>query len=803
MKIIRQKPSKRLMSVGENFATLRDIDAAGSFLYEISVNVDATEALKSFASIINLVVALQPPAPEPDVFEGIRSGENVGGWLSTMLTFNARLSDANENAKLETTTNANIDITTGVDNGLKLDASDTKHTKKGVQFVKAEVLEASNASVPKLSTGSPLPSKDVEQRQQADALSMIEKGVDPSTIAEPHSPSAGAESVLAGTGKPSATADTDASGNVVASSDHDRLRASLLGGQDAPQRSTLVAVVTNVSVENVNSIKQVVVPASVGLGDFYVTFELTDALGVVIERESRRVAHRELVKLLRSPRLAPGASIAQSQPAGKNTVEIEQRDPFADRIRIMRRESGKDSSGYITLGDVPVAAGMGAIKFVDRVNNAKRYMYRCIPVGSDGIMGFEFTNAVSPAVQPRSARIEKQHDTAFVAAQSSVGGISLTVTVSSVNAVAVSIMRIDMTVKSAEILIGAAKDGVIRIGRGQSSISFLDADVKQGHTYSYRCCIHTRTGMTILSAPMLEEYVPRATGVATITVSAVTVGGGASQLDVTFDVSSKLSDEGLSIVKTLIDNQGLTDLFTDDLITERGRLGGLIAHSIVRTNTTTGLEDDLGVLIGTKFSDRTLSTAVGAAPVSVGNAYRYTISTLVRDPETMLVDFVKTAKDSSTGRTYSFKPSKFHHPLTLSLGTLVSAESIKANHPFNEFIFGMLGNSIDVDVSLGSISAAITRVSVRRVDRFSTVIRWTLDGPADAIDHFIVMKTRNDGKSIVGKSHNVSDGGSFMFIDALSPDDIGMISYGIVPVMADFSRGSAVTSNDVIIEGGT
>ena len=53
--------------------------------------------------------------------------------------------------------------------------------------------------------------------------------------------------------------------------------------------------------------------------------------------------------------------------------------------------------------------------------------------------------------------------------------------------------------------------------------------------------------------------------------------------------------------------------------------------------------------------------------------------------------------------------------------------------------------------------------------------------------------------TIAGKAHSISSGKSFDFIDDVSPDDIGELTYRIVPIMNDYSRGAELRTNSVII----
>ena len=54
-------------------------------------------------------------------------------------------------------------------------------------------------------------------------------------------------------------------------------------------------------------------------------------------------------------------------------------------------------------------------------------------------------------------------------------------------------------------------------------------------------------------------------------------------------------------------------------------------------------------------------------------------------------------------------------------------------------------------------------------------------------------------RTVVGKCHNISETNYFQFVDSLDDGEHGKLKYFIIPVYYDFSKGTEVSTNEVII----
>ena len=66
--------------------------------------------------------------------------------------------------------------------------------------------------------------------------------------------------------------------------------------------------------------------------------------------------------------------------------------------------------------------------------------------------------------------------------------------------------------------------------------------------------------------------------------------------------------------------------------------------------------------------------------------------------------------------------------------------------------------------------------------------------------HFLITMTVLGMKQVVGKTHNITESNWFQFIDLLDhKEDHGTLTYEVVPVYYDYTRGTPVSSNKVVI----
>jgi hypothetical protein len=335
--------------------------------------------------------------------------------------------------------------------------------------------------------------------------------------------------------------------------------------------------------------------------------------------------------------------------------------------------------------------------------------------------------------------------------------------------------------------------------RSSDHISTTDVNVIDEHNYQYAARLVYRTGTTDVVAYQPISYKQIQSGKVDTQISDVSVIPGDSA-DVRFDVRSNVNDTTLSIVKDLLDRSDVSQFFGSDIDKEREFLNELIAHNIQRVDLTTGDREDFGIITTTSFSDVDLRERNAVKPLELGHKYRYEVYALIRSPETMFETFRKSRIDPVTKKPYSFNPSKFLHPVTLKHGVIVSSQGLKTRFGLDQMVYGSIGLTATLDVSLDGETVSIVDVSASRFNRVTNLVTWRLQGNVNKVDHFIVMSEVNGVRKIVGKAHSEFPYGNCQMYHDLTVHDVGEVKYVIVPVMIDYRTGTSVSSNTIEVE---
>ncbi len=336
-------------------------------------------------------------------------------------------------------------------------------------------------------------------------------------------------------------------------------------------------------------------------------------------------------------------------------------------------------------------------------------------------------------------------------------------------------------------------------GRGSSPLILTDSSVKKNHIYEYFCKLIYRDGHTEIAPHKLTiEYLPVTNNVVETNLGKPVVLQEGGEIDVVFNMESNLIETNVDLIKRAMSEQGLYGIFQEDIIKNKEKLQNLLGYKVERTNLTTGEVEDFGILIDSKFSDKKFGKIKGVKPVQGGFEYRYSVSTYFRSPETLISTFTRTV-ETSTNLNYTFSPAKWLHPVTLSKGNIVTEKALATNHAKSDFSHGSVGNISTVNVSLANVLPSLYEGKASRLSNKYVLIQWKVQGELSKIDHFIVILEMLGMRKIVGKCHNISDANYFQFLDSLDEGEHGALTYHILPVFYDYSRGTDLSTNQVIV----
>lgn len=535
--------------------------------------------------------------------------------------------------------------------------------------------------------------------------------------------------------------------------------------------------------------------------DFYFVFQLINDEKIIVQELTTNVAHSRLVANLKIPSIPPIVETMQSGIFGKNTISVKQMDPYASGISLYRKEIKTEvpaaDSSFTLVTKVNTRFGDDFVRIEDIVNNTNSIIYRAIPFSDDGILAGEFSSKITKGI-PRKRRLEQTKNFVSLSANVSIGFINLEVRNVPAGVCLVTIYKKDLTFKKEKTIVG--KPIIVNNQENSAPLLINDSDVKSGRIYEYECeMLYLQGSRRIGTTKVTIKYQPIISNIMNTTISTPNiVKTNTGIFDVSFTISSTPVMSDFDQIKKTLENQGLISMFQENIFREKEKLQNILAWRVIRTNLTTGETEDFGTIIDRNFSDSKFGPGIGVSALKENCEYKYTIYTFLRNTETTMPELSRTVS-GSLNTNYLLYPNRWYHPIVLTQGTLTNQETLKKNHAESMFSFGNVGDISEVSISLLDVLPSISNAKVQKLQEFSTLINWKIQGTATKIDHFIITMEVLGMKTIVGKCHNITESNYFQFIDKLENTNFGKIKYGIVPVFYDFSKGTEVFTNEITI----
>ena len=321
--------------------------------------------------------------------------------------------------------------------------------------------------------------------------------------------------------------------------------------------------------------------------------------------------------------------------------------------------------------------------------------------------------------------------------------------------------------------------------------SFSLTGLRPYHVYEFTTKLIFKNGMeSISNYSSFLEYVPFS-GNVNLTISNLNVTN-----DVQFLVNAESQDDQVKLISSMLSQvAGTYDL--TNFLKRPADLDRFIAFNIIRYNLSNGDVDHLGVVANnTTFLDSQLSSKSSSKQLIQGNKYKYVIYPLVRKPDEVLVESVE-AIDPETRKPYKFNPRKHRHPLSLIKGKSVTKEFLNNDHK-DDMLYGSLGISSQVDVSISTGKTIIKSFNISYISKERLMLKWSIDGDETEIDHLVIFRESDGIKTVVGNAHCLDRNKSYVY--ELSNHDLGNIRFSLLPIYNDYSSGSEVSSNYILID---
>jgi len=269
-----------------------------------------------------------------------------------------------------------------------------------------------------------------------------------------------------------------------------------------------------------------------------------------------------------------------------------------------------------------------------------------------------------------------------------------------------------------------------------------------------------------------------------------------NEYDTTFSITSEIIPGQIDLVKNALASQGLTE-YADAIQADRSQLQKLFSYKVERFNMVTGELEDFGVIREPSFSDLKYQKNSSVKPIEAGARYQYKVTTYLRATDSLLSSIRTTVSGS---RGYTYQPFKWMHPLALNQGTLSTPESRKRNFAESDFTFGDVVDITTTTVSLADNIPIVEQAVASKISNSKVLISWNVKGTLKKIDHFIVILEVLGIRTVVGKSHALGNTNHFRFLDNLTNNEKGGLTYIIIPVYQDQGRGAEVKTNTVVVE---
>lgn len=492
-----------------------------------------------------------------------------------------------------------------------------------------------------------------------------------------------------------------------------------------------------------------VLPSDVELTGGFFTFAVLNSSGVPVQIQQVQFSKEDLAEFFRNSISPPEVSYQALRGDGYGFANLKQVDMSANRVLVFRKVQSMDKAlraEFSLVRDLPLAAGKETRLRIDS-HFGSHVIYRFLACDNFGNISSDFSSVVVDADRPN-----KTHSTASLYCAEAVDGTN------------VFIENIPSTAVSCTLY---AQEGQARLSGdfrlvgseyilGLTRRFFLDPSSKDGLYRSYKLVIQHQNGLSTTHFSDTEKCVRKKVGVGAIKVENLQV----SSDTVSFSLSTELEKNQSEILRQLLKSNGYDELFIQESINEREKLNKVISHKVFRIDTFSGDVVDFG-LVADNFDDVERSELVGAPPVRSEGGYKYQIFSCVRSPETLFSDYVKTSKDTGTGRNYQWKPSISLSPLALKGGVKASAKSRQRLTSYSEIDAAAIGVVADIDVTIPKASARLTGATQTEISKTQALLKLTILDGSLGVDHYQILENTADGITSVGRLFPVSGQNSY------------------------------------------
>jgi hypothetical protein len=492
------------------------------------------------------------------------------------------------------------------------------------------------------------------------------------------------------------------------------------------------------------------------------------------------------IKFFTTPKLAPTVKVSNSTTS-RVILDIIQNDENANSVNIYKKTISKATSNdseYLLLGNFETG-GLHSSTLVrlSNENIKSTVLFRVIPT-NNGNEGFEFSNVV---ISSNKDLYLKNVSLSTYSEQSGirVEARNLPPDLVSIKFVSknLSLLHKDFSIVNDEVIL------INDVMKSNDYVSVVDSSVKDNNIYEYNVCLIFSSGIEVVAGSSIIEHAARLPQGLSTRVENISQ----QENDFSFSITTKSFSSNLDIVLQLLRKQNIDAYFTNEVFAEKEKLASLIAHNVQRVDLETGKRYDFGIILEDSFVESSYRELNNIDPINSKKKYRYEVTAVIRDPETIF-ESEQEKTDKIIKKQYRFSPLKFKHPINKRSGMLVTANGISLKHSKNTFMYGMLGNTINIDVGIDKLQSNVRNLKADIINRDYAIISWTFEDLFD-VDHFVVFAETSGTNFAVGKVHSNFQNNFCYFMHKTSKHSFNATRYAVLPIYKAYDIGTLEYSN--------
>ena len=335
----------------------------------------------------------------------------------------------------------------------------------------------------------------------------------------------------------------------------------------------------------------------------------------------------------------------------------------------------------------------------------------------------------------------------------------------------------------------------------------LDKDVINGEYYEYSIAYMDNRGDRRQSVSKIHKFVDSSnlkSIAATISdytlTTSITENPGPV---ITFSIQHVINQESTSLISDVISQAGLGENFKQEFEKIKDKFKDIVFFKVTRINLSISpsIEETFNDIITNEPFIDSPETRHNSniSNIDLNHDYLYTVRGYYKNPASLMKDLVITVPANKTSRgttkAYKYRPYKWLQQKVLNSGTLLPEDS--NNNLLHPSIFedGDIGVVANIKIDKLETLLELKSVTARRVAIKTIFVSWMIESSIDEYDHFVIVKESNGGKRKI-----LTTSRDLMYVDEIRSTDAGTIIYYITPVYNDYTVGTTIRTNSIIVD---